>query len=79
MTRGECGSAAEKDRGWVTKGMEKAKIFGVFFTMVFTAMSSLQQSLTPGDQKESLKQGRLVLGGGGKHLNKLDRPWVHGT
>lgn len=48
----------------VTKGTEKAEILSVFVTFVFTAESGLQQSLTPRDQKESLKQRRLVLSGG---------------
>lgn len=75
-TRGKCGPAAERRRGDVVKkGMEKAEILNVFFTLVFTAKSSLQQSLTPRDQKDSLKHRRLVLSGDQvrEHLNKLDR------
>lgn len=59
----------------VKKGMEKAELLNVFFTLVFTAKSSLQQSLTPRDQKDSLKHRRRVLSGDQvrEHLNKLDR------
>lgn len=58
------GSSAEWDQKTVTNDTEMAKIFNAFFTSVFTDKICLQVFQVP-ENRESLHQGRVILGRGG--------------